>query len=112
MRETDDFSSVFAFRKVLRGKHLHLLYRPNQGATARLGMIVAKKFVARATNRNLVKRLVREAFRCMRPVLPPCDLVLRVAAPIATPIDRDVITTEIKALLASLLANLLANPPK
>ena len=99
LRETDDFSSVFAFRKVLRGAYLHLLYRPNQGTTARLGMIVAKKFIARATSRNLVKRLGREAFRGLRSELPPCDLILRVAAPIAMPIDRKVLRREIDTLL-------------
>ncbi|TAM90556.1 MAG: ribonuclease P protein component [Candidimonas sp.] len=46
-------------------------------ATARLGVIVAKRFAARAVTRNTIKRVVREAFRQKRHALPPRDLVFR-----------------------------------
>ena len=42
----------------------------------RLGIIVAKKNIARATQRNRVKRIVREAFRCRRAALGSTDLVV------------------------------------
>lgn len=44
--------------------------------SARLGVIVAKKNIARATRRNRIKRLVREAFRTRRSALAPADLVV------------------------------------
>ncbi len=44
--------------------------------TARLGVIVAKKNVAKATQRNRIKRLIREAFRLQRSDLNPADLVV------------------------------------
>ena len=47
---------------------------------ARLGLIVAKRFLRRATLRNRAKRCIREAFR-MRQDIPALDIVVRVAAP-------------------------------
>ena len=43
---------------------------------ARLGVIVAKKNIARANQRNRIKRIVREAFRTRKAELPPADLVV------------------------------------
>jgi ribonuclease P protein component len=80
--ETDEFSSVFAFRRSLRGRFYTLYYRPNELDTARLGVTVAKKLVRRANGRNLVRRIAREVFRRQRETLPPCDLVIRLHAPV------------------------------
>ncbi len=48
-----------------------------------MGVVVAKKLVRRATQRNLVKRIVREGFRLRRALLPRLDLVVRLHRPIA-----------------------------
>jgi ribonuclease P protein component len=77
--KTDEFSSVFAFRKSLRSAHFQLLYRPNGGVSARLGAVMAKKLAKRAVGRNLLKRLGRESFRALRGKLPHYDFVLRLA---------------------------------
>ena len=54
-----------------------LHYQPRaEGLTeARLGLVVGKKLLKRSVDRNRLKRIVREQFRCMRPDLPPCDFV-------------------------------------
>lgn len=78
LKKTDEFSSVFAFRRSLRGGPFQLFYRPNGLTSARLGVVVGKRFVRHAVKRNRVKRVVREAFRLARPGLPAFDLVLRV----------------------------------
>ena len=78
--ETDEFSSVFASRRSLRGRFYTLYYRSNELDTARLGVTVAKKLVKRANGRNLVKRIAREVFRRQRENLPTCDLVIRLHA--------------------------------
>ena len=83
LRKTDEYSSVFAFRRVLRGRFLSVYYRPNGLATARMGVVVAKKLARRAVLRNLVKRICREAFRIRRAALPRLDLVIRLSAPAA-----------------------------
>lgn len=101
LRKTDEFSSVFAFRKTLRGKHFNLLHRPNSAATARIGLVIAKKFVRSAVNRNLIRRIVRESFRLSRSKLPQSDIVVRVSARMDTP-DRHVLRAEIDELFARL----------
>ena len=50
---------------------------------ARLGLIVGKKAVARASARNRIKRVVRERFRMAGDTLPPVDLVIRLVAPVS-----------------------------
>lgn len=101
-----EFSKVFAARRVIRGKYFDLHYLdcqvfeavapgPDSGSASvaspeipvfllqqresRLGLVIAKKLARRAVQRNLLKRLAREAFRQIRERLPPFDLVLRLA---------------------------------
>ena len=81
LHEADEFSAVFAARRVLRGNRFDLHYSPGSDSGARLGLIIAKKLARRAVHRNLLKRLAREAFRHARPTLPTYDLVLRLARP-------------------------------
>jgi ribonuclease P protein component len=102
IRKTDEFSSVFAFRKTLRGKHFDILHRPNSLATARLGVIIAKKFVRSAVSRNLTKRIVRESFRLSRMRLPQRDIVVRVSIRMDT-LDRQALRKEIDELFARLV---------
>lgn len=83
LRKTDEYSSVFAFRRAIKGQYLIVHYRPNEFDTARLGVVVAKKLARRAAQRNLVKRIVREGFRLQRVTLPRLDLVVRLHRPIA-----------------------------
>ncbi len=50
--------------------------------SARLGLIVGKRAVAKAHERNRLKRVAREAFRLKRSELPALDIVLQVLGPI------------------------------
>lgn len=84
LHKTDEYSSVFAFRRALRGRFYMLHYRPNGLDTARLGAVVAKKLAKRANTRNLVKRIARECFRRNRESLPAVDMVVRLHASVAT----------------------------
>lgn len=101
LRKTDEFSSVFAFRSTLRGKHFDMLHRPNSFATARLGVIIAKKFVRSAVRRNLIRRIVRESFRLSRAALPQRDIVVRVSTRMNIP-ERNALRGEVDALFARL----------
>mgnify|MGYP000527038421 CR=1 FL=1 len=47
-----------------------------KNSDTRLGIIVAKKHVKHAVQRNRIKRLLRESFRCKRNSLPNLDLVI------------------------------------
>ncbi|MCC6878294.1 MAG: ribonuclease P protein component [Rhodocyclaceae bacterium] len=101
LRKTDEFSSVFAFRRALRGKYFELLYRPNAAVSARLGVVIAKKFVRSAVNRNQIRRIVRESFRLSRGGLPQRDIVVRLAIRLDAP-DRRALRSDIDGLFARL----------
>lgn len=101
LRKTDEYSSVFAFRKAIRGKYFMLHFRSGGGVHPRLGVVVAKKLARRAVQRNLVKRLGREIFRNKRASLPPYDLILRLSAPLLG-VKRQDIRQDIVSLLGRL----------
>ncbi|MCB5190978.1 ribonuclease P protein component [Methylobacillus arboreus] len=75
--KTDEFSSVFNFRKRVSGRYLVLHYRYNDLDYARLGLVVGKKVARRAVDRNYMKRVLRELFRFSQHQLPGLDLVAR-----------------------------------
>lgn len=55
----------------------HPTHPPSRGA--RLGLIVGKRQLGRAVDRNCVKRRVRESFRASLAELPAFDVVVRLA---------------------------------
>lgn len=103
LTKTDEFSSVFGFRRAIRGQLLMLHYLPREEASAdpRLGLVVGKKLLKAAVRRNLVKRLVREQFRQLRPSLPACDVIIRLIAKPGRP-DRKAIAAEAAGLFGRL----------
>jgi len=59
-----DFKSVFdAAALKLSSREVLILARPNAGFRPRLGLVVAKKHVRQAHERNRIKRVVRDSFR-------------------------------------------------
>jgi ribonuclease P protein component len=106
LTKTDEFSSVFGFRKALKSRHFLLHYRlrsPDEAAGARLGLVVAKRLLRRSVDRNLVRRLARESFRLMRCKLPSRDLILRLAAK-PEALDRQALAQEIRGLLGKMIS--------
>lgn len=75
-----EFDRVFADNQRARTDALLVLARPNAVGFARLGMVVPKRLLARAIDRNRVKRCVRACFRQVRATLPACDFVVRLIA--------------------------------
>lgn len=57
-------------------RYFLILGRWTKTGGPRLGIIVAKKHLAHAVQRNRIKRLVREAFRVKRASLASADLVV------------------------------------
>ena len=107
LRRPAEYAAVLASPQRLRGERFELRFRRNSGSTARLGLIIPKRLARRAVLRNLLKRLIREAFRAMRPKLPALDVVFRLSKPPVGPgpIDRKQCgtwRTEIDGLLAGL----------
>lgn len=82
LNQAAEFKAVFDHRRVLREGSFDLHYLPQQLGSARLGVVIPKRFARRAVLRNTFKRMAREAFRLQRVSMPHCDLVLRLARPI------------------------------
>jgi ribonuclease P protein component len=53
-----------------------ILAKENQETYHRLGLAIAKKQLARAVDRNRIKRLAREAFRQLEAQAPALDMVV------------------------------------
>ncbi|AQQ69275.1 ribonuclease P protein component [Microbulbifer agarilyticus] len=53
-----------------------ILARPNELPHPRLGLVIAKKHVRNATDRNRIKRIARETFRLRQNELFPLDAVV------------------------------------
>ncbi len=107
LTKTDEFSSVFGFRKAIRSRHFLLHYRVRAAEEvmtgARLGVVVAKRLLRRSVDRNLVKRLARENFRILRCRLLARDFILRLSTK-PVPLDRRVLAEEIRALLGKMIS--------
>jgi ribonuclease P protein component len=78
LRKTDEFSSVFRFKRVLREKHLDIFFRQNGLSIPRLGLVVSKRVLSRSVDRNRTRRVIREAFRLSQHELGDLDVVVRV----------------------------------
>ncbi|MFZ3037211.1 MAG: ribonuclease P protein component [Rugosibacter sp.] len=84
LHRPQEFSGVFSSRRSIRGElagsvGFVLHYRALEtSALSRLGIVVPKKLVKRAVDRNAIKRQCREAFRLLGPQPFHYEVVLRV----------------------------------
>jgi ribonuclease P protein component len=78
MIKTDDFSSVFNFRKRFSSQYLVMHYQPNSLKRARLGLVVGKKVAKLSVSRNYMRRVLREFFRMNQHEICHVDLIIRV----------------------------------
>ena len=81
VKKRDDFRMAYGKGKAWKGPcfSLHVLHRQDPsdlGLSARLGLVVTKRWGS-AVERNRVKRRIREAFRRCASQLPPVDILVR-----------------------------------
>jgi ribonuclease P protein component len=74
---SSDFQAVFD-KAPFRASHQYLLVlaRQNSLKTPRLGLVIAKKHVRHAVQRNRIKRLIRESFRHRQQYLAGLDVIV------------------------------------
>lgn len=72
-----DYRTVFNGAQLkVSDRNLLILATPNQLSYPRVGLVIAKKNVRLAVQRNRVKRIIRESFRLQHSGLPNLDIVV------------------------------------
>ena len=92
-----EFALALRARPVEVSQHFQV-FRPSSERGPRVGVIVGKRFIPRAVDRNRLKRLIRECFRTRRFELAPADYVVRVRNPLKV-IDAPALRRELESLL-------------
>ena len=77
LKKTDEFSSVFSFRKRFSSPFFVVHYMPNLQSQTRVGFVVAKRVARLAVERNYMRRVMREYCRHLGQKLP-VDVVIQV----------------------------------
>ena len=101
LNRPEHYRPVFAepIYRVSSGSFLFLA-NPGRTSVSRLGVVVAKKNIRKATARNRIKRLVRECFR-LHAFVKPVDLVV-LARRSADELDSAAVTKDLQALCRAL----------
>lgn len=76
LNKASDFKNLFRLGKKVNTRHFAIYIKPNYLSQPRLGMIVAKKAVRLATNRNQIKRTIRESFRLNQTLISGYDILV------------------------------------
>ena len=98
LHKTDEFSSVFHFRRSAAGDYFRVFACPNGKNHPRLGLVIGKRMAKQAVCRNHIRRLIREAFRHQQALLGGVDVVVRLQQPVnVTQVQQA--CAEIRALL-------------
>jgi ribonuclease P protein component len=94
LTEKRQFDAVLSARTIqLRCGSFRLYATSNQEDGARLGLIVGKRQLKRAVDRNRVKRVLRETFRTSRSTLPAVDIVVQLTErPRGDAVSREVVS--------------------
>ena len=87
-----DYSQVFDQAFKLNNKAFTLLARENNLGHPRLGLVIAKKNLKLACQRNAIKRLLREHFRLQQKEYASFDLVILTRRDIAQLSKTDIIS--------------------
>ena len=85
-----EYDSVFNQPSKVVTSEFVFLFRTNDVSHARLGLAISKKVMSRASDRNYIKRILRETFRVRN--LPSIDIVVLA--------KRSIINTDKSALFA------------
>ncbi|MEM9242503.1 MAG: ribonuclease P protein component [Pseudomonadota bacterium] len=75
LNKSADYQNIFDGAKKRVDHHFILLFKKNTIDFARLGLIIGKKQVRKATRRNTIKRVIRESFRYHQALLSGYDVI-------------------------------------
>ena len=104
LNKASEFKDLFRLGKKLSCRYFAIYIKPNNLSYARLGIVVAKKAVRLAANRNKIKRAIRENFRLNQMLVAGYDILVVGYDPINT-LDkielRQILNQQWKKLLSS-----------
>jgi ribonuclease P protein component len=90
-----DYDHVFTQAKKMVTPDFVILYRENLKGEARLGLAISKKIIAKAHDRNRIKRAVRETFR--KRTLPAVDIIVLARHGLRT-IEKSQVTSKLSSV--------------
>lgn len=76
LTKPEEFRAVFNQALCSKSACFTILARPNDSEVARLGVMVAKRFIKSAVQRNRIRRIIRESFRHHQQLLLGLDLIV------------------------------------
>ncbi|MDF1677794.1 MAG: ribonuclease P protein component [Legionellaceae bacterium] len=91
-----EFDVVFRCAKKITNPEFTVLFCKNTLGHARLGLVISKKIVNKAHDRNRIKRILRESFR-LNSQLPAVDIVV-----LAKPFVKKALSFQMRANLDKL----------
>lgn len=98
-----DYQPVFKnARYKVSSQYLLILAVANSLSRPRLGLVIAKKNVAKAVQRNRVKRIFRESFRHNQRLLPALDIVILARSGLDS-LSKELVNTNIERLWQELI---------
>lgn len=85
------FEAVFADASIrASNRYCLILSRPNDESNPKLGLIIAKKHIRLAVERNRIKRVIRESFRQHQHQLPPINAIVLARKGLDTLENKDI----------------------
>lgn len=76
IRHTSEFDHVFKKRRKLYVGKLITYFCPSEYSHPRLGVVISKRNLQHAVDRNRVRRVLKELFRLNQHQLPALDMVI------------------------------------
>lgn len=103
IRKKSEYEEIFGKSMRLSTEHVDILCAPNSLGYARIGLVVGKKMVPGAVDRNRVKRVLREFFRLNKSLFGSMDVVF-VAKKGSETLDYSLAKREIEEIIRSKLS--------
>lgn len=97
--KSENFKQIFKTGKKIHSENFVLYLKGNNLDFPRIGISIGKKTAAKSTERNRIKRLVRETFRTNKSLFDKNDIVIVVKNNISDKKTKDVLL-ELKVLLS------------
>ncbi len=96
------FKKVFGARKKITSEITNIYFCDNNTSHSRLGVIVPKKNIKKASRRNYLKRIIRENFRLKRTGLEGKDILIIVNSKKADTVEGKNLRTIINKQLSKI----------